>query len=143
MTEPRNMNSNKDPKKERISTLNRMLEQEYVLVHIDPNYDGVLIPDYLTKSATVTLKLSRLFIGGIDLNDDEIVTDLLFGDTYFSCHIPYMAIWGVTSVDGNNMVWPENTPKEVLKNMLAPDAPEPQPQSEATPKQKGHLKRVK
>lgn len=104
--------------KERFKAIDSFLEEEYVLVHIDSRASGVKLPPHLMDNPSITLKLSRLFRGGIELKTSQIETDLLFGDRYFSCVIPFVAIWGATNCDGNNVIWPESTPAEILQKIF-------------------------
>jgi stringent starvation protein B len=114
--------------KEKYETINLFLEEEYVLVHLDSNKKGVVLPSHLMGNGTVTLKLSRLFRGGIEVTKEQILADLLFGDAYFSCTIPLAAVWGITGYKGNNVIWPESTPPEVLEKIATSAAPQPVPE---------------
>ena len=113
------MNHKGDPiNLRKYQTIERMLDGEFVLVHLDPAANGVEIPRHLKDSNTVTLKLSRLFRGALEMEDSRINADLLFGSEYFSCRLPYEAIWGATSSEGKNSVWPESAPESVLKEIM-------------------------
>ncbi len=104
---------------EKHKNLSRLLDAEtYVLVHFDPKNKDVIIPTHLSNDPSVTLKLSRYFRGNLEINEDRVAADLLFSGTYFTCVIPYEAIWGCTSEGGENIIWPESTPEEVLRNIL-------------------------
>ena len=56
--------------KEKYETINLFLEEEFVLVHLDSNKKGVVLPIHLMGNGTVTLKLSRLFRGGIEVTKE-------------------------------------------------------------------------
>lgn len=150
--------------KEKYEALTRLLDEEYVLAHLDATLENVLLPEHLMGGNRVTLKLSRLFRGGLDLQEDKIVTDLLFNGRYFTCQIPLVSIWGLTSAQGAHMIWPESVPKDVLEAMsktpalaaartLEAEDAAAHPKPEITPakpakKQKNragasHLKRIK
>jgi stringent starvation protein B len=98
-------------------TLERLLNEEHVLVHIVPSAEGVSVPANLVATSTLTLKLSRHFRGRMQLKPEEVVAELLFGENYFTCKVPYPAIWGVTSFKGQFLMWPESAPDEVLESM--------------------------
>ncbi len=122
---------------------------DYALAHINTAAPGVKLPPHLCKNPSVTLKLSRLFRGGMELTHEKVVADLLFSGDYFTCVLPLPAIWGLTSEKGENLIWPESAPKEMLEEILAA-APEtsgktPEEQAGNTRKlpSKGHLRRVK
>jgi hypothetical protein len=99
---------------EKQQTLEQLLQEEYALVHLDSTRKGVTLPDKIMNLASVTLKLSRLFRGGIELFNDRVETKLLFGKDYHPCIIPFSCIWGLTSIKGSNIIWPDSAPKEVL-----------------------------
>ena len=101
------------------ATIERLLGDEQVLVHINPLQAGVVIPPYLMENTTVTLRLSRFFKGRLTTNDVEITAELLFGPTYFVCSIPWTSIWGASSVRGEEFVWTEVTPPEILHLVLS------------------------
>lgn len=134
--------------KEKYETINRLLQEEYVVVHVDGALSGVVLPPHLAKSHSVTLKLSRFFRGGIEIFGDKIVTNLLFDNEYFECSLPFEAIWGVTSVKGSNIVWPESAPQEILKKITETasaqaEAAQTTEQPETKSKRGSHLRRVK
>lgn len=150
--------SSKDTKKvtaEKLENLNRFLDSDdYVLVHLDPKNRDLMVPDHLAGDPSITLKLSRYFRGSLELNDDLISAELLFGGEYFTCVIPYDSIWGCTSESGENIIWPESTPEDVLKTILDTaetpdqeladdDETETAEDSKKELPKKGHLRRVK
>lgn len=106
--------------KEKFDSIQRLLDEEYVLVHLNATRDGVSLPPHLMGNLAVTLKLSRLFRGALAVEPTTIQAELLFGETYFTCIVPLEAVWGVTSVKGANIVWPESTPAEILQRIVAP-----------------------
>jgi hypothetical protein len=121
----------KDEKEEKRKRLDQLLSGEYALVHLNGKAAQVTLPEHLSINEAVTLKLSHQFRGSLELDDDKVVTNLLFSGNYFECVIPYHAIWGVTSEAGVNYLWPESTPAAVLENImqngkaLDPNAPIP------------------
>ena len=137
--------------KEKSDAVNRLLEGEYVLVHLKTSGQGVCIPEYLRKDAVVTLKLSRWFRGAMAVEDDKIVAELLFNNRYVTCEIPFESVWGLTGDKGQNLIWPEAVPPEVLKTVLvtAPQATKPEvspPTDDADSAplpQRRHLRRIK
>lgn len=132
------------------STIERLLNDEQVLVHINPSFEGVVIPAYLMDNRTVTLRLSRYFKGRLSTNDREISAELLFGPSYFVCSIPWGSIWGASSVRGEEFVWTEATPPEILHLVLSQEERNAEMERrEVRPRLKtprtavGHLRRVK
>lgn len=148
-----NSNERNSVSAEKFKNLNKFLDTEdYVLVHLDPKNKDLYVPEHLAGDPSITLKLSRYFRGNLELNSDTICAELLFGGEYFTCVIPYDCIWGCTSESGENIIWPESTPEEVLRSILetartedtvsATTTDESSADDAALPK-KGHLRRVK
>ena len=125
------------------------LEGDHVLLHINPAMSGVTLPDYLTRELTVTLRISRHYQGSLDLQETKIVADLRFSGVYTTCIIPYSALWGCTSSQGEFVLWAaaEHTKLfEQLSTKPAIKAAEPS-QTKKPPvpgsKKKPQLRRVK
>lgn len=93
--------------REKKKLIDSLLAGDHVLIHLGPQEPGVTLPVHLMSNHTVTLKLSRHFRGALTLHADHIETHLLFGQAYFQCRIPYEAIWGVTSENGETSSWLE------------------------------------
>lgn len=113
------MNCEESSSREKYETINSLLDGEYILVHLNTRTPGVQIPAYLMTSETVTLKLSRWFRGAMDIHENRITADLLFNNNYFTCVIPFAAVWGVSGENGQNILWPDAIPPEVLKKVLS------------------------
>lgn len=131
-------------------TIERLLNDEQVLVHINPQQLGVVIPPHLMDNRTVTLRLSRFFKGRLATDNSEITAELLFGQDYFVCSIPWTSIWGASSVRGEEFVWAEAAPPEILHMVLThQDAQRPtsRPEYHSSSRQArpraNHLRRVK
>lgn len=155
------MNVSSSKKKEKYHTLQQLLNDEYfVLVHLDPNINGVSLPEHLKDDASVTLKLSQHFRGRMHITQNKIIAELLFQGNYFDCHIPLDAIWGCSTENEKNHVWPEAMPENVVTQLLndnleivdtsssEEDRNDENNSGEADSeptvlKQKGHLRRVK
>lgn len=140
------MNKKNDLPTSRKDTIEKLLENDHILVHVLTGGDGVVIPDYLKSSPTVTLKLSRHFAGDLVVEEERINAELSFKGTFFSCIVPLNSIWGVSTPDGKSLVWPETAPSEVLNSVVAEmkkkdEAPPPEEQTIGKPR--GHLRRVK
>jgi stringent starvation protein B len=120
---------------------------------------GVTVPTHLAKGEVLTLKLSKLFRGSMELTREKVTADLLFDEQYFTCTVPLEAVWGATSEGGETVIWPESAPSTVIKSAKVA---KPQPAAakvEETPvaepvevsvsapepvlKKKGHLTRIK
>src|SRR5262245_32431271 len=103
---------------EKKKALDEMLSGDYALLHLDSRVEGVSLPAHLMGSPMVTLKVSRLFRGVMSVNDDDVCAELLFDDSYFSCRVPYTAVFAISSERGKSTMWPESIPKEVAAQIL-------------------------
>ena len=144
------MESSPPANQHKFEVINRFLEGDHALIHVNPKSAGVQLPPHLATQVTVTLKISRLFRGFLELAPDKITADLLFGGRYFTCIAPLDAIWGCSSEKGENILWPESTTPEILEKIAgaasqaeAPAAP-PRAGKGSRPRSKpSHLKRIK
>jgi hypothetical protein len=109
--------------REKNKVIDRLLEDRFTLLHINPKHEGVVLPASLLEELSVTLKISRLFRGMVALESKEIVTDLIFSDEYFRCIIPYGAIWAVTSESGQITSWQDKVDDSSLKVLVMKDVP--------------------
>lgn len=119
------MNTEPADRSEKFKKIKRLLLDEHVLVHLKPSYPGVDIPPHLRGAPTVTLKLSTLFRGGLEVQEELIVAELLFNAEYYRCRIPIDAIGAVTDVSGETFFWEEPSPDT---------APAAAPTKKATPR---------
>jgi hypothetical protein len=103
--------------------LDKLLGDEYALVHVNTGTGGLDLPDHLLAQPSVTLRVSRLFRYPVELTDAEIIAELLFKGSYFTCKIPWDSVWGATSAAGEGQVWPETIPPKLMQHLLADPAP--------------------
>ncbi len=136
--------------KQKKSTLERLFEDDWMLIHVDTRAEQVIVPEHLKGSPSITFKLSRLFQGTTEIKNGVISAQLLFGTTRHACVFPYDSVWGATSYKGSNIVWPESAPPEVLEQIdKMPVEIEMPPVEEKKSKKKKnsdkptHLKRIK
>lgn len=111
------MSTPKTQSAEKHAAIRKLLFDEHLLAHINPGGDGVNLPARLMGNPTVTLKLSKLFRGRVELLEDRIEAELLFGGEYFTCIIPLAAVWGVTSSTGKNTFWLDSAPAGLVENV--------------------------
>ena len=135
------MSKKEDETKEKFDVINRFLDDEYLVVHLDPSVEGVILPDYLLKNENITLKLSRLFRGGIEVNDEQIEATLSFNKVPFPCTLPLKAIWGVTNINNENIMWPDSMPIKYLKTIFNNQVKKPS--AKKFDKKKTKLHRIK
>lgn len=132
------------------ATIEKLLDDEQVLVHLNPSCEGVHLPEYLMDNRTVTLRLSRFFKGSLSTSATGIEAELLFGPEYFPCLIPWESVWGASSVRGEEFVWAEAAPPEILhmvlsqeSDELAPSKHSFRPRKHTSRERPSHLRRVK
>lgn len=159
--------------KQKILAFDKWMKGDHVMVHLDSRCSGVEVPEFLFNQPSLTLKLSYHFQGEVKRDDNAISAYLRFSGTYHKCVIPWTAVWGMTSIEGENSIWAEDMPKEVLlkaghdklrelgkklfnfagkeqssnstpsEENTKPSSPEDNKQSGAPKKTSGHLKRIK
>jgi len=133
--------------------IDRLLKGDHVLIHVTPAAAGVQLPPHLSTVPWVTLKISRLFRGALEISDHGVAADLLFNGRYFSCRVPFEAIFGCSDENGRTTIWPQSAAAEILARFVSPAAEAAAPQSAPSPSRPGrrkarrqgapHLKRVK
>lgn len=146
------MKSGKEATKNQRTVIERLLLDEQVLVHINPQSSGITLPPHLLENRTVTLRLSKYFKGGLVTDEQHVTADLLFGSEYFTCIIPWQSIWGASSVLGEDYIWSEAAPPDVIDLFLAHQVQLGRQTGTAGPaprtvtklrRQNSHLRRVK
>ena len=109
--------------KEKHDLVRKLLLDEHLLAHINPLAEGVTLPARLMNNPTVTLKLSKLFPGRVELLTERIEAELLFSGEYFTCILPLDAVWGVTSSKGQNTFWPDAASVSLISKGTPPAEP--------------------
>lgn len=123
---------NPERENEKHKTIERWLLDQYVILHVDGANPAVVLPSHLSGNRNVSLKVSKLFRGSLIVEREEISAELLFGNDYFTCKLPMSAIWGATDVHGKSIVWPADTPDEVLAALAATPSEKLSPPSDET-----------
>lgn len=102
---------------EKEMTLSQWFEGDHVLLHLDARREGVDVPAAFKTNHSLTLKVSGLFQGPTTWNNQSVVALLKFNGEYFRCVIPWSAIWGMTSAQNEQKIWPEDLPTEVVRDL--------------------------
>ena len=102
---------------EKKKTFDEWMKDDHVLIQLDARQESVAVPENLKADAALTLKLSYLFQGRTLVDEKKITSYLLFGDQYFECIVPWTSIWGIRSCSGEQKVWSEEIPKEIITKM--------------------------
>lgn len=103
------MNQLRVAEKNQYDQLQRLLIDDYALIHLNPKSEGVEVPQEFKNQEVLTLKLSKLYRGKLDVTRERVLAELLF-DEYFTCIIPLAVIWGMTTVKGETYIWPSAAP---------------------------------
>ena len=99
-------------REEKVKKIKKLLLDQHILVHLKPDFPGVDLPEHLRELPVVTLKLSSLFRGSLEVQDEKIITELLFNSEYYRCEILIDAIAAVTSVGGETFAWTDPSDNE-------------------------------
>jgi stringent starvation protein B len=97
--------------------LERFLEEDYAFIHIKVKTPGLVLPLNVMQEQMTTLKVSFNFQRAMTLSNEGVVAELSFGNRVFSCKIPWEAIWAMTSIKDERLMWSDELPPEVLKSL--------------------------
>ncbi len=145
------------PSTEKKSQLERLLQFGKVMIFLDSRKTEVLVPPNHKGNLQLALNLSYSFqIPDFKVFDDHVEVTLAFPEGQFFCHIPFSAIYGMTSQPcSQTVMFPTEVPPELLKgaNLKAMPPPTITPSPKAKTKthvrstgegkKRGHLKLVK
>jgi hypothetical protein len=98
--------------------LNNYLDSGKILIAIDSNTEGVILPDAYKNSIQVKLNLSRKFNTTVfEITDEKVTVDLTFSGEKFMCEIPLQSIYYVAMAEDplNGVEVVENMPIELLE----------------------------
>jgi stringent starvation protein B len=98
--------------------LENYLAEGKILIAIDSNVEGVVLPDHLMNSIQVKLNLSYRFATNIfEIDEEKVRIDLSFSGSRFLCVIPFTSIYYVAMAEDplNGVEVIENMPVELLE----------------------------
>jgi len=100
------------------------LEKGKIVIIVNSNVQGVVLPNHLMNKIQVKLSLSLKFKNPTYLLDDLIQTQLTFNGITGNVLIPYTAIYGLYEDKNpiNSMFWEDDVPAEIFE--LADDIDE-------------------
>jgi len=102
---------------EKQTIIEQWFANDHVLIHLDARRDGVDVPKHLRDNHSLTLKVSHLFQGPTSWNDVHLMALLKFNGDYYRCVVPWTAVWGMTSSENEQRIWPEDLPTEVVRDL--------------------------
>jgi stringent starvation protein B len=98
------------------STLEKLLRDGPVLVHLDPRRPGVDVPPQHRGEARLVLRFGYGLtppILDLALEEPGVSGTLTFRGVPHRCVIPWTAIFAVVGEDGRGLVWGEDVPSEI------------------------------
>ena len=111
-----------NPKREALEAL---LKTTWAYLHVDGRMSGVDLPDWLREPA-VKLQLGYdmpLPIPDLRIDDEGVVATLSFRRIPHRCVLPWSAVYAVTDLDGQGVMFPADVPAEVQGSFAAAPAP--------------------
>jgi stringent starvation protein B len=102
-----------------------LLERSSVYVHLDPRQVAVVVPPWFKKQPQLVLQIGlnmHVPIPDLRLDDDGMSCTLSFNRAPFYCVVPWGSVFAIVGDDGRGMVWPEDVPAEVARQVRVVDA---------------------
>ncbi len=96
-----------------------ILAKGVAMVHCDPMYDGVNLPDYLCDDPVVRLNFAYGFqLPSFDVDGEGISAVLNFNGHRFHCVIPWESVFAITAPEFGHegRFWPGSAPPDVLES---------------------------
>jgi stringent starvation protein B len=115
------------PKKEVALAL---LERASVFVHLDPRGAGVVVPLHFKRQPRLVLQVGLNMVVPIPdlrLDDEGLSCTLSFNRTPFHCIVPWTSVFALIGEDARGMVWPDDVPQEIAREMTPPKREEQGP----------------
>ncbi len=97
-----------------------LLERASVFVHLDPRGLGVVVPMHFKKQPRLVLQIGlnmAVPIPDLRLDDQGLSCTLSFNRSLFHCVVPWSGIFALVGEDGRGMVWPDDVPQEIAREM--------------------------
>ena len=91
-----------------------------VFVHLDPRVEGVEVPRWLGTDSQLVLQFGLdlpLPIPDLRIDDAGIFGTLSFNRTPFACSVPHEAIFAITDEEGRGILWKEDMPAELIREV--------------------------
>jgi stringent starvation protein B len=101
-----------------------LLERSSVYVHLDPRQVSVVVPPWFKKQPQLVLQIGlnmHVPIPDLRLDDDGMSCTLSFNRSPFYCVVPWGSVFAMVGDDGRGMVWPEDVPAEVARQVRVVD----------------------
>ena len=93
--------------------LTEMLSHGLTTIQIDTNYLGVDVPKAFRGTTNMRLNLSYKFRSRLELTDFGIVARLSFDRVWYTCRIPWCAVWFMHQGDAFGLFFKDDMPEGV------------------------------
>jgi len=118
------------PHAEKRETMLSLLDRGLVMVHLDPRFEGVVVPDCFGADPTLRLNIAYGFnLPALQIDDEGIYAVLSFGGVNHGCTLPWEAVYAITLPDQQHegRMWTGSLPAELAEAasavVEAPPAP--------------------
>jgi len=106
--------------KEKKAILDAMLDQGSIIVSVNTDLEGVVLPEQFKGGFEKGLKLSKWFKNPLSINTRRIAITLSFGGVEHDVVLPLKSIYHVRRPDGTEgMMFPDDMPVELLDRIWA------------------------
>jgi stringent starvation protein B len=98
------------------STMEKLLRDGPVLVHLDPRRAGVEVPAQHRGEPRLVLRFGYGLsppIADLAVEEQALAGTLTFRGVPFRCVVPWSAVYAVVGEDGRGLVWSEDVPPEI------------------------------
>lgn len=105
--------------------LERLLKRGVVMVHLDPQVAGVVVPPQFSQERALRLNVAYGFnLPALEVGEEGVYVVLSFNRQNFGCTIPWRAVFALTLPydDHDGMVWPDSMPVELRQSQEAGEA---------------------
>src|ERR1700754_2160180 len=104
---------------------NQLLRKGSLFIHLDPRVADVVVPPWLRHQAQLVLQVGLdmpIPIPDLRVDADGIFGTLSFSRTPFACNVPWNAIFALVGDNDRGMVWDEDFPEEVAREVATSKA---------------------
>lgn len=100
------------------NTMDKLLRDGPVLVHLDPRRPGVDVPGHHRAEPRLVLRFGYGLsppIADLTIDENGLLGTLTFRGVPHRCVVPWTAVFAVVGEDGRGLVWSEDVPIEIAQ----------------------------
>lgn len=115
-----------EPMPPKVSVARILLERGSVFVHLNPQAEDVVVPDYLRKRPGTVLEIGLNLpkpIPDLVVDDAGIRGTLSFDCGFVPCYVPWSAVYALVGPDDRGIVWEDSVPPEVAAERKRDERP--------------------